>query len=76
MEHRLSAAEKLTSEQGKPWAELKTDLELVTGLPDMKQIRIAARLKDKGTSVVGEEVKFVEILKGENSNKLQLLGRA
>jgi hypothetical protein len=76
MEHRLSAAEKLTSELGKPWAELKTDLELVTGLPDMKQIRIAARLKDKGTSVVGEEVKFVEILKGENSNKLQLLGRA
>jgi hypothetical protein len=76
MEYRLSAAEKLTSEQGKPWAELKTDLELVTGLPDMKQIRIAARLKDKGTSVVGEEVKFVEILKGENSNKLQLLGRA
>jgi hypothetical protein len=76
MEYRLSAAEKLTSEQGKPWAELKTDLELVKGLPDMKQIRIAARLKDKGTSVVGEEVKFVEILKGENSNKLQLLGRA
>lgn len=66
MEYRLTAVEKLIGEQGRLLVELKTDLVLLrkSARHTTKQ-RIAARRKDKEASVVGEEMKFVEILEGE-----------
>ncbi|CAI8617638.1 unnamed protein product [Vicia faba] len=67
-------------EQGKPLVELKTDLDLVKSARPITKQRITARFNDKEASVVGEEMKFVEILEGKNRNRLQvynfLLGRA